>query len=360
MLALDRRLAAFYRGDVDRADTLDAVTSTLTARERRRLQRWIAAIALTDAAERSAMADTPETNAMALLSAHAAAETLLGLIVGHRNYKRGEDIPFPDLAKDAVAALKQRHEPALPTDLLDDLDGMHRGRNAFVHAASAVHASEAEQAIGAARELADHIPGRSAAAGIAGAVARIIDIEYVAIWLDHADDMLRASRIQLAADALARALDGALHRTDPRLVDRWERRLSRAEKRASLQRVNHGGPAQSATAPLADAIEGLTDWVLPLALGVSPADYAAVRRTIGYESAVDLGGSPRPVRRPPEPTTDDVRRAAGTVSVMVFRLWATGTLRAGREDAKRIGLAQPFIADPRGIAAGERPEPDTP
>ncbi len=51
---------------------------------------------------------------MALLSAHAAAETLLGLIVGHRNYKRNEDIPFPSLVQDAADALKRRRSPLSP------------------------------------------------------------------------------------------------------------------------------------------------------------------------------------------------------------------------------------------------------
>jgi hypothetical protein len=185
--------------------------TTTPARQRRRLQRWIAAVALIDAAGRSARADTPETNAMSLLSAHAAAETLLGLIVGHRNYKRNEDIPFPRLIQDAVDALKRRRARALAPDLLDDLDAMHRARNSFVHAASAVHASEVDQAIGSARELAEHIPGRSAkASGIADAVADIIDIEYVSMWLQHAEDMLRKARVVYAADGLARALSMAM------------------------------------------------------------------------------------------------------------------------------------------------------
>jgi hypothetical protein len=284
---------------------------------------------------------------MSLLSAHAAAETLLGLIVGHRNYKRNEDIPFPRLIQDAVDALKRRRARALAPDLLDDLDAMHRARNSFVHAASAVHASEVDQAIGSARELAEHIPGRSAkASGIADAVADIIDIEYVSMWLQHAEDMLRKARVVYAADGLARALDGAIHRTQPRLVDRRDRRLSRNEQMTALRGYSHGGPMRTPQEPLARAIEGLSDWVLPLALGLPPSGYAATRATIGYETRMDMGGVPSPV------------------SVMIFQLWATGTLAPGREDDELIRLAQPFIANPRGISAGERgmytPHPDRP
>lgn len=345
--------------------TLDPVRLPTPARQRRRLRRWIAAIALIDAADRSAKLDTPETNAMALLSAHAAAEALLGLIVGYRNYERNEDIPFPKLIKAAVNALSQRRARALAHDLLDDLDAMHRARNRFVHAASAVHTSEADQAISSARELVEHIPGRSAmASGVADAVADIIDINYVSMWLQHAEDMLRKGRVLHAADGLARALDGAIHRTRPRLVDRHDRQMSGDERIKVLREMSRGGPRSTSQEYVARAIESLSDWVLPLALGLPPSGYAATRAVIGYESRVDLGGVPVPVDRPQvEPTADDVRRAAGSVSVMIFELWATGTLAAGRADDELIRLAQPFITNPRGVSAGERgvptPSPDT-
>lgn len=342
--------------------------ATTPGRQRRRMRRWITAIALLDAAARSARIDTPETNAMALLSAHAAAETLLGLIVGHRTYKRGEDIPFPRLVQDAVDGLKRRRARALVPDLLDDLDAMHRARNSFVHAASAVPASEVEQAIGAARELAEHIPSQSTSGGgIADAIAGIIDIDYVSMWLRHADDMLRTGRHQYAADGLARALDAAIRRTHPPLVDRRDRTLSQQEERDALDQRVQGlrqvslGARVTRARPigLGRAIEGLSDWVLPLAIGLSPAAYSAMRSTIGYESRVDLSGAPLPVDRPTQkPTEDEVRRAAGTVGVVIFQLWASGTLRSADADPDLMRLAQSFVADPKGIAADGRPGVD--
>lgn len=340
------------------------MSPTTPGRQRRRLQRWIAAIALLGAAERSARADTPETNAMALLSAHAASEALLGLLVGHRNYRRNEDIPFPRLVQDAAQALERRHAGALAPDLLDDLDAMHRARNSFVHAASAVHASEVDQAIGAARELTEHIPGRSStASGIAEAVADVIDVDYVSMWLRHAEAMLRANRVRLAADGLARAMDGAITRTSPRLVDRHERRLSRDEESRTRRLMGALGTIRSPG--FGQAIEGLSDWVLPLALGMAPSGYKATRAVIGYEIFADMSGLPHWVQRPQEePTADDVRRAAGIVSVMIFQLWATETLVAARNDDELIRLAQPFVDDPRGVAAGDfgiqTPHPDQP
>jgi len=175
------------------------------------------------------------------------------------------------------------------------------------------------------------------------------------MWMRHAEAMLRSGRVRLAADGLARALDGAINRTHPRLVDRHDRRLSRDEPMREFRRRSLGGPGPPSQERLALAIEGLSDWVVPLALGLPPSGYAATRAAIGYESRMDTSGAPVPVDRPKEePTADDVRRAAGTVSVMIFELWATGTLVAGRRDEEAIRLAQPFLADPCGTAAGER------
>lgn len=117
--------------------------------------------------------------------------------------------------------------------------------------------------------------------------------------------------------------------------------------------------------PLARAIEGLSDWVLPLALGLPPSGYVATREVIGYESRMNMGGLPVPVDRPHRvPTLDDVRRAAASVSVMIFQLWASGTLEPGRGDDELMRLAAPFVKNPRGISAGDRgmrtPHPDKP
>ncbi|MBA2756444.1 MAG: hypothetical protein H0U37_03265 [Chloroflexi bacterium] len=52
------------------------------------------------------------------------------------------------------------------------------------------------------------------------------------------------------------------------------------------------------------------------------------------------------------------------MSIMIFQLWAAETLEPGKADDELIRLAQPFIANPRGISAGQKgvytPHPDRP
>lgn len=102
------------------------------------------------------------------------------------------------------------------------------------------------------------------------------------------------------------------------------------------------------------AIDSLTRWVYPMALGTPPATIAYVRSVVGEEAFVDVGGHPRPVRRPSDddPSGADLRRASTIVSRIILRLWAMGSLEAGRRDPELVALAQDFIANPSGNAAG--------
>jgi len=188
--------------------------------ERLRLRRWLAAVGLTTTAEDAARVDTAETNAIALLGAHAACEALLGLLAGVRRHRPGDEVAFGRLVESAAAKV------TLGPGLADDLDAMHRIRNDFVHASNTVAADEAARAVSNARRLMELVPaslGASwnlpAGAGLGTAVAKVIDVEVVGMWLRHADQMLREGRPQLAADGLARALHRALHRTDPGLLN---------------------------------------------------------------------------------------------------------------------------------------------
>jgi hypothetical protein len=336
--------------------------------ERLRLRRWLAAVGLTAAAEDAARVDTPETNAMALLGAHAACEALLGLLSGVRRYKRGEEVAFPKLLASASSAV------TIPTDLADNLDVIYRMRNDFVHASLTVDGAEAARAISNARRLMELVPASLGAswtlpddAGLGTAVAQIIGVEAVGMWLRHAEQMRRQNRLQLAADGLARALDGALQRTLPKLLrDGW----ARSSSGSVLRRI--AGATQDRVVELMDQrvdeldgranvmsrrVEGLFEWVLPLALGTSPIAYQRLRAVIGVTLDVDVGGVPGPVSRPPGVSVGDdaMRQAISQTAEIIFRLWAMGSLRPWPNDDKIVQLAQSFLANPSGFAAGERP-----
>lgn len=331
------------------------MTQPVALDQRLRLRRWMVAVGLTVAAEDAARVDTPETNAMALLGAHAGCEALLGLLAGVRPYRRAEDVTFAKLLRSAAATVP------LDSGLTDDLEAMHRMRNDFVHASNTVHGDETARAISCARRLMDLVPpslGASwvlpAGAGIGTAVAEIIEVEAVGMWLRHAEIMGLEGKPELAADGLARALDGALRRTHPRLLPIDD---SMMQTVTSLRRISAGLGIDRDAERTAAKIEGLHRWVLPLALGVSPAAYDRVRDVIGHVPPYDVGGAPGPVSRKSAVavTEDDLRRTTSATADIIFRLWAMGSLRPGPDDGKIVESAQAFIANPSGWAAGERP-----
>jgi hypothetical protein len=349
----------------------EAMSDPVGLSERQSLRRWLVAVGLTVAAEDAARVDTPETNALALLGAYAACQALLGLMAGTREYKRDEDVPFADLMKSVSATV------ASERSFGDALRQMHRMRNDFVHASTTVHAEEATRAISNARRLMELVPTSLGASwtlpadgGLGTAVAEIIGVEAVGMWLRHAELMRAQNRLQLAADGLARALDGALMRTLPKLLPDSAASSSTG---SPLHRIAGAKPDRIVEAidrrvdelagranVMSRRVDGLFGWVLPLALGTSPIAYQRLRAIIGSTVDLDLGGAPGPVFRPPGASVDEdaVRRAISQTSEIIFRLWAMGSLRPWPRDEGIVELAQSFLANPSGIAAGERPERD--
>jgi hypothetical protein len=312
------------------------------------------------AAEDQRGADVPETNAMGLLAAHAACEAMLGLIVGVVPYTKGksQDPYFPDLLEMAAEVARPRIQIGLKSDLLL----MHRARNGFVHAGQTVDATELDRAVDAAHSLAEHVPlpGNRRLVGTATVVADVTDIEAIGMWLRHADEMRQAGRLRLSADGVARALDAALDRTVPRVRTRTGLTMEQTVQQLRSVgggRLSIGGGNASVreTRAVTSAIDSLTRWVYPMALGTPPATIAYVRSVVGEEAAVDVGGHPRPVTRPSDddPPGADLRRASTIVSRIILRLWAMGSLAAGRGDPELVALAQDFIANPSGNAAGK-------
>lgn len=324
------------------------MTIPATLDDRLQLQRWIAAIGLTAAGEDAGRLDTVETNALSLLAAYAACEALLGLLGGTRPYKRGEEVTFPTLMRDAEANV--RLEKGLKNDLL----AVYRMRNDFVHAGNTVHTNEAARATSAARRLLDVVPGQMAMAatlepraGIASAIAAIIDVPVVGLWLREADQALAADRLEYAAECCARVLDAVLRRAKPRLHTDTD--LSTEVSFSDMRRLSGGMGFDRHARNLAVRIEGLQEWIVPLALGMAPAAYAWLRSVVGQVSGGDLGGYPTPVERRGEPPAGaDVRKALSTVSELVYRMWAIGSLRSFDDDERIVELAMTYVAAESG------------
>lgn len=307
---------------------------------------------LVAAAEEHRGADVPEMNAMGMIAAHAACEAMLGLIIGPLPFVKGKPVDeryFPELLGLAAA----RARPRLSQTLQGDLGVMHHVRNGFVHGGQSVDVAELDRAIDAAHSLAEHVPmpGNNRLVGIATVVADVIDIEAIGMWLRHADRMKREGHIHWAADGIARALDAALDRTVPRV--RHRRDIWAARDFAKMISLSGGRGLEADLRSHGAAISELTDWVYPMALGISPATLAYVRSVVGKESGVDIGGHPQPVSRPTKkpPSDRDYRRASTIVARMILRLSVMGSLSARKSDPDVVAIAQDFLVQPSGLGA---------
>jgi hypothetical protein len=326
------------------------MTDRAAAVQRRRMYRWVTAVGLLATAEEHRAADVPETNAMGLLAAHASCEAILGLIVGPLPPGRpSRERYFPQLLDLAVPVAK----PPLSNALRDDLLTMHDVRNAFVHGGSAVDVAELDRAVDAAHSLAEHValPGHRALVGVPTVVADVIGIEAIGMWLRHADAQRKGGHLRFSADGIARALDAAIDRTVPPI--RAQTGLSSPQVERELRGLGAGVGLDRTTRETVSAIDQLTRWVYPMALGTTPAILACVRSVVGTETRPDLGGHPGPVHRPSddEPTLTDLRRASSIVSRIILRLWAMGGIAPGLADGEVVRLAQAFLARPSGVAA---------
>ena len=318
---------------------MDRINSPIGLAERVRLRRWLAAVGLTSAAVDVARVDTPETNAMALLGAHAACEALLGLVARKARHKPGEEVSFSGLLTAAGANVQ------LHADLVDDLDAMHRMRNDFVHASNVVASDEVARAISNSRRLLElampdpRMSGIPDHFGPATAVAELICVEPVGIWLRDSDKMRSIGLLDEAADGLARALHAALLRTRPRLLP------FDVSPFQQLARIRLGlGPDRDEEAMKA-GISSLHRWVMPLALGVSPAAYERLVALLGSVPHEMPLAPPAQVFRGKDVviTEPELRSATAQTAEIVFRLWAMGSLRSGSQDDQVAEQARTFI-----------------
>jgi hypothetical protein len=98
-------------------------------------------------------------------------------------------------------------------------------------------------------------------------------------------------------------------------------------------------------------IEGLQEWVLPLALGLSPAAYDDLVGVIGKALPNLGGGPPVHVRRPRDVLIDDrrVRQSVSRTAEVIFRLWAMGSLRPSPVDEREVEQARSYLENPTDL-----------
>jgi len=291
------------------------------------LARWLAITGLIAGADQLAARRSWPSTALALASAMAAAEAILGLLATSGGRPPSDKVLFEDLLNLAAEALRDRGkdlEPGLRARLIRT----QRQRNLAMHVGtdpSPQGAARAVQTVKELRDLAVSLSDELSAFGANGpvrAVARMVGIPGIGDQLVAAADALEEHRMTDALDAAAMALDVALSRVTPPLRPPASSAISRLQFEAEHDDILHG---------LEERSDRLEAWLLALALGLSPAVLARLQRTLGavtwWGGAVARAEvSRRPnVDTSPSTTTDAILEVAD----IIFRLWQDDALRRG-------------------------------
>lgn len=286
-------------------------------------RRWLVAVELFLAAQ-AALDRAGQVDIMvAVTLADAGSEALLGHIAGIG----GDALPEKWDALLNAAFRRIRDEVGGPPQGLGAaLTSCHKARNAAVHNGVQPSQGDAENGISAGRQLLGLLPrvdptvsALPDGAGLLGAVAEVVAaIPPLAQSLRDTERHLREGRILEAADAGAIALQITLDRTVPP-VRPWNARGPGRRNRDLDEFLK----------PIHERIGFLGAWVVPLALGVRPIDFARMHEVFG-EVVRTMDGKVHHYRKR-EPSEQEVRRAAEELALVVARLAQAGALFTGSD-----------------------------
>lgn len=283
------------------------------------IRQWVVATGLVLQAEDLQTRGTSIDHATALIVADTAAEATLGLISSF--------LSDPLTGEDHGTYLKRAERRAkLPARLVVELRAVHKLRNGAVHHAAEVASVDSQRAISAARELVDtYVPRvlRSTrvlgpGAGIPDAVAALIGDHPIAVRLQFGADALRRRDEVVALEHFAAGLYLTRIYATPALP------------RPPSLRFPRGLPSRDET-EAEDWRRDVENWVVPMALGLSPRAYSSLS-SVG-PGVVYIPGSGEPGGRfifPPglvSPAPGTARPALERLSFMVLRLLLSDGLR---------------------------------
>ena len=291
------------------------------------LRRWLAAVGLLDSAEGLAARGS---GSEALIVCQAGAETALGLLAGWAP----DALPSQPKWDALVGAARQAMviAGAIFPQTRAQINSAQTLRNGAVHRGAAVPLDEARAALSATRELVELLPIVSAhfkalppGAGIAGAVAELVDAPEIQAELRAAENHLRAENVEEAADSAARVLEFALGRAEPRIGGTDEMAVNIAfmhfpsspmprDLVRSLQQMD-------------GRISDLERWVLAAILGIRPPDFARLQDIVGWRT-VFMDGHEQ-IQRAAPPSLAETEWAVRQVAELVYRLQEVGALIEG-------------------------------
>jgi len=287
------------------------------------IRQWVAAVALLAEAEEAAARGSSVDRAIALIAADTATEAALGLLSSRLAEELQSDSFGTYLARAKRVA-------RLPSGLASEIAAVHRLRNNVVHNGAEASEREALRATLASRELLDvFVPRvlRAAKAlgrgrGIGDAVGALLPSHPAGRALEAAQVALAKRDPKSALEECAGALEHVRRNTMPPLpvTRRRAPREVEIETKYGRTRTDYG------FRQLDGALEALERWVVPLALGLSPAEYASLVEDLPYARSTgrsfEYHWSDEKV---PDMTT--AKRSLERVSVLVLRMWLTDRLR---------------------------------
>ncbi len=329
--------------------------------ERGLLTRWLTGLSLVQSAEFLVQREADVAAAVALISADAASESLLGLIGSWSGLPHKDRPSRGDLIERATDALAKAGH-ALDPGLLVDLRSTHTLRNGVVHHGATATRTEAVRAVRVSRAILDLVPIVSArfsriplGGGLGSGVASVIATNDVATQLRAADAALAAGDAAAAMDAAGRALGRLWYFTKPSL----EGERSKSERgRARAAYDDPGGRRViEDIAAVRRRIDGLLPWIIGPAVGLQPAEYARLTGVVGWYTLYDT----TPLRvdeihRSGKPTAGEAQWATERVAQVVFRLWETGVLEPSDATIFADGFALRTPSESLGDSTADRPE----
>jgi hypothetical protein len=281
---------------------------------------WVTAVGLLGQAEEALARGSILDFTSSLIVADTATEAVLGLLAS--------DSPTPSKAKEAYEAWLQDAALAagMNKGLVTEIRNVHELRNQAAHNGYEAHERDAERATQVAREVLGLVPlvlerfGRLASgAGVASAVASVIEPHPAASALVDAQLALSGGKNQAALEAISVAHYIAIASIEP-----------------SLPHLPTGPVGMRSTAdvasqvlmtrlqPVEESIRAIERWLTPIALGIRPAEYSRLRRLLPLPLAIAQGLNA--YHWPTEPEPDQARWAVERISTLILRLWESQSL----------------------------------
>jgi hypothetical protein len=299
------------------------------------VRRWLIALAFASTVEDLAIRLSPVSAGVALVSADTASEAILGILADHSGIVPGVKDPHEQMLQRAMATATSAGMP-MSAPQARAVRLMHGRRNSVIHQGDDASVHDVDEARIVVRNLLETLSAvlpaltllPSDAGPLRAVASQLPALDELADRMVDADSRLIAGDLPGARASGAIALAMTLRRVHPPLSyggPRWR-----------------GGRPAGVPAPVVLGLEAaagrlrvLEQWVVPMALGLSAADYDRLSTVFGGAVLYGTGWQAEPLEADEVlPTELELRWAQAELARLVFRLWETRSLRFDPSDVE--------------------------